>query len=164
MASLLAGTWGMCLGYSGSGCVQHCLLLATRLCTRVSILPLRVSASLALGVPASCVLPLYAVPLVVHRRRLEVLRMARRLSHVLFVLLAVSCSATATLATFGSVHGAVLAFGVVLVGVFLPYPAPPSRSLLPPPPPPPPPPGSVDWSGSSIGEPSPSQVSPDPGE
>ena len=76
-----------------------------------------------------------AVPLVVHRQRLQVLAMALLPSHLLFGALTVVCSATAALGTVRAVHGDTLAYGALLVGWFT-HPLPPCQRHLSPPPPP----------------------------
>ena len=112
--------------------------------------------------PTSCACPsACAVPLVVHRRRLQVLEMALRPGHLLFVVLTVVCSTAAVLGAMGAAHGDTLAFGAILVGASSSLAVPPAdhNALFPPPPA-----GTVDWSGPYGGEEPPPQLSPGPSE
>ena len=101
-----------------------------------------------------------AVPLVVHRQRLQVLAMALLPSHLLFGALTVACSATAALGTVRAVHGDTLAYGALLVGWFT-HPLPPCQRHLSPTPTPA---GPVGWSGPSGKKEEPSQLSAGPSE
>ena len=87
--------------------------------------------------PTSCACPsACAVPLVVHRRRLQVLEMALRPGHLLFGVLTVVCSTAAVLGAMGAAHGDTLAFGAILVGASSSLAVPPAdhNALFPPPP------------------------------